>query len=133
MNRTLLRIAALLAFGLGAMSVVAGGQVLLGRTPGYTVISWLPAYNFGLGLLTALVTAPLIWADRPWALPAALGTLGVHSLALLLLLTAYRAVVAPDSLGATTFRVVVWLIILALMFFQSRRGRAAGRNQPNLS
>ena len=133
MNRTLRRIAALLAFGLGAMSVVAGAQVLLGRAPGYTVITWLPVYNAALGLLTALVVAPLIWVNHRWALPAALGTLGVHGLALLLLLAAYGAVVAPDSLGATIFRVVVWLIILALMLFQARRARPAGRNQPTRS
>ena len=133
MNRPLLRIAALLAFGLGAMSVVAGGQVLLGRTPGYTVISWLPVYNAALGFLTALGVAPLIWVNHRWALPAALGTLGMHSLALLVLLTAFRAVVAPDSLGATIFRVVVWLIILALMLIQARQTRPAGPNQPKLS
>ena len=43
MNTTLNKIAAILAFGIGAMAVFAGGKVLLGNDPGYYVINWLPS------------------------------------------------------------------------------------------
>ena len=59
------------------------------------------------------------------ALPAAIGTLGVHALVMLIIQTAYRGVVASDSLRAMTIRIVVWLIILTLMFVGSRRQRPA--------
>ena len=48
------RLAAGLAFVIGAMAVFAGGQVLLGQLPDYYVIDWLPSYNLTLGLVSAL-------------------------------------------------------------------------------
>ena len=49
------RIAAVLAWIIGAMGVFAGGQALMGRLPGWNVISWLPVYNFVIGGLVVLV------------------------------------------------------------------------------
>lgn len=123
MNRTLPKVAAVLAFIIGAMAIFAGGQVLLGRDPGYYVIDWLPIYNFVMGVLAALVVAPLIWRGSRWALPAALAIFAAHSLVMVVLRTAYSDVVAPDSLRAMTIRMIVWLLILALMFVQARRNR----------
>jgi hypothetical protein len=122
-KRPLSKVAAVLAFIIGAMAVFAGGQVLLGRDPGYYVIDWLPIYNFVMGALTVLVIAPLIWRSSKWALPAALATFAAHSLVMVVLRTAYSDVVAPDSLRAMTIRMVAWLLILALMFVQARRSR----------
>jgi hypothetical protein len=51
-KRTLSKVAAGLAFIIGAMAIFAGGQVLLGRDPGYYVIGWLPIYNFVMGVLS---------------------------------------------------------------------------------
>jgi hypothetical protein len=124
-NRTLHRIAAILAFIIGAMAIVAGGQVLLGKVPDYYVINWLPVYNFTLGVLTAFVTALLIWKNSPYAMPAAIGTFSAHVIVMLILLSAYREVVAPDSIVAMSIRLATWLIILALMFFHSRKHKAA--------
>lgn len=121
MNTKLAKIAAVLAFIIGAMAVFAGGRVLLGVDPGYYVIDWLPVYNFTVGVLTVLVTAVLIWRNGRYAWPTAVATLSAHVLIMLGLLIAYRDVVAPDSLVAMTVRIVVWLIILALL-------RAAKRN-----
>lgn len=120
MNTTLRGIAAGLAAIVGAMAVVAGGQVLLGRVPDYYVIDWLPVYNFAMGVVTVLLAAPLIWKDSRAAAPAAVGTFGAHAVVMLILLAAYRHVVAPDSLVAMSVRLTVWLIVLALMFFRSR-------------
>jgi len=125
MNRTLTRIAAILAFVIGAMAIVAGGQVLLGKVPDYYVINWLPTYNFTMGVLTDFLTAFLIWNNSKYAMPAAIGTFSAHAIVMLILQAAYREVVAPDSIVAMSVRLAVWLIILALMFFQSRKNRAA--------
>jgi len=125
MKQTLFKIAAVLAFIIGAMAIFAGGQVLLGQDPGYYVIDWLPVYNFALGVVSALVTALLIWRGSKWALPAALSTLAAHTLVMVILRTAYSAVVAPDSLRAMTIRIVVWLLITGLVFAQTRRNRPA--------
>lgn len=123
MNRILSKIAAVLAFIIGAMAIFAGGQVLLGKDPGYYVIGWLPVYNFTAGLLTVAVTAVLIWRGSRYALPAAVITLAAHVLVMVILQTAYRGVVAVDSIRAMTIRIVVWLVILGLMLVQRRKDR----------
>lgn len=123
MKQPLYKIAAVLAFIIGAMAIVAGGGVLLGRDPGYYVIDWLPVYNFIMGVLAVLVVAPLIWRGHKWALPAALATLAAHTLVMVILRTAYSDVVAADSLRAMTIRIVAWLLITGLVFVQARRNR----------
>lgn len=123
MNTTLNKIAAILAFVIGAMAVFAGGKVLLGNDPGYYVINWLPVYNYTVGILTVFVTAALIWGMHRLALPVAAATFGFHTLVMLVLQVAYRDVVAIDSVMAMTIRMTVWIIILALLYAQMRRSR----------
>lgn len=115
MNSKLSKVAAILAWIIGVMAVVAGGRVLLGTLPGYYVIDWLPIYNFVVGVVTVLVTAVLIWRNSRYALPAAIVTLTANILVMLVLLSAYQDVVARDSLIAMTVRITVWIIILTLM------------------
>jgi len=115
MNTKLPKIAAVLALIIGAMAVFAGGRVLLGADPGYYVINWLPVYNFTVGVITVLVTAVLIWRNGRYAQPAAVATLSAHVLTMIILLTAYRDVVAPDSLVAMTVRIIAWVVILILL------------------
>lgn len=124
MNGKLGKLAAVLAVVIGAMAVVAGGQVLLGSVPDYTVINWLPLYNYTAGMLTVLVTSVLIWRDHAYALPIAVATAALHAGVMLTLLTAYSGTVAIDSLVAMTVRLVVWAIILTLMFLQGRQKRS---------
>lgn len=121
MNASLNKIAAVLAFIIGAMAVFAGGQVLLGKLPDYYVINWLPLYNYTVGILTVFVTAALLWTRHRLALPAAIATFGAHALVMLILQTAYSAVVATDSIMAMTIRMTAWIIILALMRFGARK------------
>jgi hypothetical protein len=125
MKQMLFKIAAVLALIIGAMAIFAGGQVLLGKDPGYYVIDWLPVYNVTVGLLSALVTAPLIWRESRWALPAALATLAAHTSVMVVLQTAYSSVVASDSIRAMTIRMAAWLVILALLLVQTRRDARA--------
>ncbi|MBI5945745.1 MAG: hypothetical protein HY864_15395 [Chloroflexi bacterium] len=124
MNTTLNKIASVLAFILGGLSILAGGMAARGWDPGYFVLHWLPVYNFIMGLLTVSIPAILIWRNSRYAMPAAIATFSIHAVVTLLLLSAFRGTPAAESLAAMTFRLVVWLIILVLMFFQSQTLRS---------
>jgi len=115
------KIAAILAFIIGGMAVFAGINVLLGNDPGYYVINWLPIYNYTAGILSVFITAILIWTNHKFAKWMAFGTLAVHSLVMVILQTTYRSVVATDSIMAMTIRISVWVIILGLIWIQSRK------------
>lgn len=116
------KIAAILAFIIGGMAVFAGGRVLLLNQPvDYYVIAWLPVYNFIMGLFTVFVTAVLLWKDAALAPKLALATLVSHSAVMLILKTAYREVVAPDSIRAMTVRIVVWVIIVGVTIIHKRK------------
>ena len=112
------KVAAFLTFVIGAMAIFAGGQVLLGTIPDYYVIDWLPIYNFVIGVASVFFTAIVIWKNTRFAWPAAIATFSVHATVMVILQTAYREVVASDSIKAMTVRLIVWLIILILLFAQ---------------
>jgi hypothetical protein len=114
------RIASVLVFIIGAMSIVAGGKAMRGWNPGYSVLAWLPIYNFVMGIVT-LVPAILIWVNSRYAMATSLVAFGIHVLVLLLLLTVFREAVARQSIAAMLFRLVAWLVILALMIFGARK------------
>ncbi len=128
MKTTFNKIASVLAFIIGGMAIFAGGNVLLGSDPGYYVINWLPVYNYTAGILTVFLTAIFIWNNSRFAMPAAIGTFGIHALVMLILQTAYRDVVAIDSIVAMTFRLAVWVVILGLMFARSRVNRETAKH-----
>ena len=122
----LTKTAAILAFIIGAMSLFAGSQVvLLGKVMDYYVIDWLPVYNLIVGIISAFFTAVVIWKGSKIAMPAAIATLISHSIVMVILLTVYRDVVAPDSIIAMAVRIIVWIIILVLMFTQKQKGEKA--------
>jgi hypothetical protein len=121
MKTTFNKIASVLAFLVGGLSIFAGALTMTGWEPGYFVLNWLPVYNFILGVLTVFIPSILIWRNSKYAMPAAIATFGIHAIVTLLLLTVFRDTVAANSIGAMIFRLVTWLIILALMFTQSRR------------
>ncbi len=123
MNSIYRKIAGVLAFIIGAMAIFAGGQVLLGKIMDYYVIDWLPIYNFSVGLISAFITAILVWKSSKFALPAAIGTFVIHGTVMLVLQTAYRDLVATDSIKAMTVRLVVWVIILTLMIVQTQKDK----------
>ena len=121
MSSKLTKTAAAIAFIIGAMSIVAGGQVILGKGMDYTIIGWLPKYNFILGLLSSFFTAIVIWRGSKIAMPATIVTLAGNVVALLALKTTFRDEVAPESINAMIFRIIVWLIILGLMVIAARK------------
>jgi hypothetical protein len=99
------------------MSIVAGGKAMQGWNPGYNVLSWLPVYNFVMGLLT-LIPAVLLWINHRLGLAASTATFGVHTLVLLVLIIAFRDQVAIQSIAAMIFRLAMWIIILILLSFR---------------
>jgi len=117
------KIASILAFIIGAMAVFAGGKVLLGMLPDYYVIDWLPIYNFILGVVSIFFSSVVIWKNNKFALPAAIGTFGLHAIVMLVLQTAYREAVAPDSILAMTVRLIIWAVIVALLMIQQRKNK----------
>jgi hypothetical protein len=121
MSIPLNKVASALAFIIGAMAIVAGGQVLIGRDPGYYVINWLPLYNYSIGLLTVFITTVLLWTNHRLGLPVAILTLSLHVLIMFILQIAYREVVAIDSIVAMIIRMTTWFVILALMLLQARK------------
>ena len=117
MSAVMTKLPSILAFLVGVMSIVAGGIVLRGWKPGWNVITWLPVYNFVIGLLT-LIPANLLWSNHRYALAASNVTFSLNAIVLLLLFTAFRNTVAFQSVGAMSFRVIVWIAILALLWFR---------------
>lgn len=118
------KIAAVLAFIIGVMAVFAGGRVLLGTLPDYYVINWLVIYNFVMGVISALFTSIMIWKNSKFAMPAAIGTFGVHAIVMLILQSTFREVVAPDSIMATTVRLVIWAVIISLLIVHQRKNKS---------
>ena len=116
------KIAAVLAFIIGAMAIFSGAQVVLfGKVMNYYVIDWLPVYNLIVGVLSAFVTAILIWKSSKYAFPAVIATLAAHAIIMVILLVGYGDVVAPDSIRAMSVRIVAWVIILVLMLVQKKK------------
>jgi len=123
MNSKLRKTAAVLSFIVGAMAIFAGGQVLLGKVMDYYVIDWLLIYNFIVGIISVFA-AIIIWKGNKIVIPVAIAILASNVTVMLVLLTAYRDVVAPDSIKAMTVRIVAWIIILVLIIIQSHRDKS---------
>ena len=119
-NSILQKVAAVLAFVIGAMAVFAGGNVLLGNLPDYYIVDWLPTYNLLMGVVSVFFSAIVIWKNNQFAMPAAIGTFGIHAIVMVILQTAYSGLVAPDSIKAMTVRMVVWVAIMGLLIVQQR-------------
>ncbi len=120
MNRY--RIAALLAFILGLLSIKEGGSVLLGFSiKTYTVLPWLVWYNVVLGFVSVIAGIGL-WLKRTWSISFAATIVSLHGLVLLILvvLFAFREAVAVFSIMAMLFRTLVWVGIIMLIRWKSR-------------
>lgn len=122
------KLAAIIAAIIGSMAIFAGGKVLLGSDPGYYVINWVPVYNYTAGLLTVFITSILIWRGSKLALPLAIATFSAHGFVMLALQTAFRDVVASESIKAMIVRLSVWSIILVLMLVQRVRSTTGQRS-----
>jgi hypothetical protein len=119
------RIAALLALVIGGLAVVAGGRALIGKVPNYTILSWLPVYNYTMGFLAVLWAAPLLWTASKVARPVAIATFSTHAIVMVFLQTAFTGKVAAESLEAMWIRLIIWTIILALVYVPGRLQKMA--------
>jgi hypothetical protein len=110
------KIASVLAVIIAVMAIRVSAKAMLGWQPGWKVVPWLPVYNFVMGILS-LVPAVLLWINHPFAWNASFVIFAIHTVVLLLLLTVFPGKVAQQSVRAMTFRVFVWIAILALTWF----------------
>ncbi len=111
--KNLHKIASILAFFIGIMSIIAGSKVLLGfDTKNYTVLNWLVTYNVIFGFIS-IIAAYLIWTKKYFAKKTILFILISHSM-LLFYLYIFNENVASESVKAMLFRVSSWILISIL-------------------
>ena len=120
--KNLQRVFALVAVLFGIATVVAGTRVLTGSDPGYIVFRPLLIFNTAMGF--AYVAAGVIaWRsiDRGKFAAAAIFIANLLALGTVGYLYAAGNAVAKESVGAMTFRTIVWLVLFAGLAWLSRR------------
>ena len=118
------RLAALLAFLLGLLSIKEGGSVLLGLSAKtYTVLPWLVWYNVVIGFVSVIAGIGLWW-QRAWGGSFAVTIVSLHGLVLMILviLFSFREAVAMTSIMAMLFRTLVWVGIVMLTRWRGVEG-----------
>lgn len=114
-SRVIQGVAAAGAVLFGALTIFAGGRVLLGTDPGYVVFRPLLIYNTAMGV--AYIAAGIaIWRSITAGRNSA-GVIFVLNLAVLVeIAVLYRLEgdVAVDSLRAMSLRTVVWFVLFAV-------------------
>jgi cation transport ATPase len=110
----------------GAVTLFAGGQVLLGSDPGYHVFMPLLIFNTAMGLMY-MAAGVAAWrsVNAGWKAAAAIFLLNLLVLTGILVIYLSGGVVAVDSLRAMTFRTVVWLVLFLGAFWLARQKAAA--------
>lgn len=121
------RISALTAALFGAVTLFAGGRVLLGLAEaGYVVVPAVLIFNTLMGafyLLAAVLIVTRLEMGRRAA--GVIATANLAVLTYVLVLRASGGAVANDTLGAMTLRTVVWVGIFAVLSRTLRRSVAA--------
>lgn len=108
------KLAAVIAFLIGLMSVVAGVRVLMGiSTPDYNILNWLVVYNVFAGVISITVSI-LIWKKYWQAFAASILISVAHITVLVLLISAFNEITASESIKAMIFRSTIWIIIILL-------------------
>ena len=108
------KIAAVIAFLIGAMSVAVGTRVLMGiSTPDYHVLDWLVVYNVFAGIISIAVSI-LIWKEYWRAFTVSVLIAASHIIVLVLLISAFNEIAAAESIKAMIFRSIIWIIIILL-------------------
>lgn len=124
-HRFVRRLCAGIAAAFGAVTLFAGGRVLLGADPGYTVFRPLLVFNTAMGAAYAAAGA-VIWRDLAWGRNCA-GAIFLLNLLALAAIAAVRSgggAVAAQSLGAMSLRTVVWLLLFLVLARLARKGSA---------
>ena len=116
------RLAALLAFVIGLLTIVEGGIVLLGlETKPYPVLPWLLRYNVAMGFVS-LAAGHGLWREQRWAETLSRIICTCHGAVFLWLVAMdlLGMTVAVNSVGAMLFRTAIWTGIVMLMKSRSR-------------
>lgn len=110
-TKTKIYAAAALGIAAGLLSLLSGAVVLLGiNVPDYTVIQWLVIYNVIMGAASVSVGLSIFLKSR-WVFKSALFVTFAHLTVLIILLGLWYFspnAVATQSLGAMTFRSILW-------------------------
>lgn len=107
------KIAALLAFFIGLMSVIVGLRVLLEiDTKDYNVLVWLVTYNVIFGAIS-IVVSYFIWKNKAKSKSLVLFILATH-IAVFLYLKFVSFTAASESINAMIFRTSIWFLIIIL-------------------
>lgn len=123
--------AASVAVAFGALTLLAGGRILLGvGEAGYAVLRPVLVFNTLMGA-AYVVTGLALWRDAWWARMAAIAiaTANLGVLLLLALRIAGNGVVAGETMAAMTLRALVWLVLAAIVTATSH-GRGAPTPAP---
>lgn len=124
-HRFVRRLCAGIAVAFGAVTLFAGGRVLLGADPGYAVFRPLLFFNTAMGAAYAAAGAA-IWRSLAWGRNCAGAIFLLNLLALAGLVAVHfgGGAVAVQSLGAMSFRTVVWLLLFLVLARLARKGSA---------
>ena len=109
----------------GAVTLFAGGQVLMGSDPGYQVFRPLLIFNTAMGL-AYMAAGAAVWrnANTGRNAAAAVFFLNLVVLAGIFVIDRSGEVVAAESRNAMTLRTGVWLILLLGTAWLVRQQRA---------
>lgn len=114
--KILIKITAVIAVIIGFMAVVTGSRVLLGIfDPGYQYFASLVSYNVLIGAFSVYVGI-LMWQMHKKALLYSFIITGLHIIVLFLLLTIFNDVISTNSIGAMSFRSIVWSVFSLIIW-----------------
>lgn len=124
-SRFVQRLCAGIAVAFGAITLFAGGRVLLGADPGYAVFRPLLFFNTAMGAAYVAAGAA-IWRSLAWGrnCSGAIFLLNLLALAGIVAIHFGGSAVAMQSLGAMSFRTVVWLLLFLVVARLARQGAA---------
>lgn len=125
-GRKMVAAAAIAAMLFGVATVIAGVRVLLGADPGYVVYLPLLRFNAIMGVVYVAVGV-IAWRHLRLGVygAAAVCVLNVLALAAIGYLYTPNGSIATESVQAMTLRTVVWLVLLGIFAWSSRRTAAA--------
>ena len=124
--RPLHRFAVGVAALFGLATLVAGGRVLLGADPGYTVFRPVLVFNTLMGF-AYLAAAAVIARDLGRGLLAAVAIAAVNTMGLGVVIVnrASGGIAADETLLAMTARTVVWALLAVVLAWERSRRIAA--------
>ena len=116
MNSKTVKLVSLIGILFGIVTIISGGSVLMGSNPGYIVFLPLVIFNTVMGFVY-LFTGIVVWRNfsRAKAISGIVFLLNLVMLITIGGLYLYGLDIATKSLGAMSFRTLVWLVIYVFL------------------